>query len=79
MLDLAPWITLTRRIRVRSDRAGRGAVALSNDSSGGWSVHATVGGIDYRGYVPGVVTWREAERCATRLLRRVLTKNGGTA
>lgn len=69
-LDLSPWITVTPSIRVRGNRNGAGGVAVVNNGAGGWDIHVTSGSEDYRASVPGVVTWREAERCATRYLRR---------
>lgn len=78
-LAWGPWVQLTRNQRGRMAQLGwvRGHVAVWNRGDGGWQINAYVEGESTRAYVPGVVTWREAERCAARYLQRLMRSAAG--
>lgn len=80
-LVLSGWLTITRDRWARQAQIGalRGHVVVWNDGSGGWQLNSYVDGEPRQAYVPGVVTWGEAERCATRWLTRLMTAERVTA
>lgn len=73
-ITLGAWTPLAtgRRYRVAVGEEITGAVIVVNDGSGGWTLYADVARVHSQAHVPGVVSWREAERCATRYLRRLV-------
>lgn len=73
-LILSGWLYISTHRRGRQAQCGavRGHVVVWSRGDGGWQLNAYVDGEPRQAYVPGVVTWREAERCATRWLARLM-------
>lgn len=73
-IRLGPWLSVGTDVRIRALSVDDVlyVLAVRNDGSGGWVTSVARGPNGRRAYVPGVVNYREAERCASRWARRVV-------